>query len=382
MELRTTPEYGLVGCGELTMISALSLVLSLSLASAESDEKITETRSSISETERKQREALAHLFVINKRIKEIAQQKARLQDRLYSREAAVRETAQDVLELEKRSDDQRDLLAARLRQLYQSRAQKELAWIFSAKSPVELDRNRRYLRKMVDSDHRQLSEYLHQLRSLQKKKVELAGLVRNLLAVQKSAQSQERELTDQMREKSKLVGELRRAKDSQISTLKSLRENGGDAEALDFAFFERKGTLRPPIDAKVVREFGTFVDPEYRYRLMYKGNFYSSPAEQPVTAVFAGQVAVAEKIPGYGPCVIVDHGDNYYSVYAFASRLNVRPGARIKEGDIVAYSGRSSPLFGPGLYFEIRHFADAIDPRPWIKDSGIKTARAGEGGVQ
>lgn len=349
---------------------------------AEPDNSITETRTSISETERQQREALAHLFLINKRIKDIAQQKARFQDRLYSREAAVRETAQDVLELEKRSDEQRDLLAARLRQLYQSRSQKELAWIFSAQSPVELDRNRRYLRKMVDSDHRQLNDYLHQLRSLQKKRVQLAGMVRNLLALQKEAQTQEHQLTEQMREKSKLVGELRRAKDSQISTLKSLRANSGEADPLDFAFFERKGTLRPPIEAKMIREFGTFVDPDYRYRLMYKGHFYSAPTEQPVTAVFSGKVALAEKVPGYGPCVIVDHGDNYYSVYAFASRLNVRAGASIKEGDVVAYSGRSSPLFGPGLYFEIRHFADAIDPRPWIKDSGIKTARAGEGGVQ
>lgn len=363
------------------MLSAVVLLISLPLASAEPDGAIEETRSSISETERKQREALAHLFLINKRIKEIAQQKARFQDRLFSREAAVRETAQDVLEIEKRSDEQRDLLAARLRQLYQSRAQNELAWIFSAKSPVELDRNRRYLRKMVDSDHRQLNEYIQQLRSLQRKRAELAGLVRNLLSLQKSAQAQERELTDQMREKSKLVGELRRAKDTQISTLKSLRATLGETESLEFAFFERKGTLRPPVDAKVVREFGTFVDPDYRYRLMYKGNFYSTPAEQPVSAVFSGKVALAEKIPGYGPCVIVDHGDNYYTVYAFASRLNVRAGARIKEGDVVAYSGRASPLFGPGLYFEIRHFTDAIDPRPWIKDSGIKTARAEEGGA-
>jgi septal ring factor EnvC (AmiA/AmiB activator) len=54
--------------------------------------------------------------------------------------------------------------------------------------------------------------------------------------------------------------------------------------------------------------------------------------------------------------------------------VKVREGEKVREGHVVAVSGGISPLFGPGLYFEIRHFTDAIDPRPWIKESVIKTA--------
>ena len=85
---------------------------------------------------------------------------------------------------------------------------------------------------------------------------------------------------------------------------------------------------------------------------------------------------MATLLPNFGRTVILDHGDSYYSVYAFVSQLKVHEGDQVREGDVLAVSGSYSPLFGPGLYFEIRHFTDAIDPKPWIKDAGMKTANS------
>ncbi len=107
---------------------------------------------------------------------------------------------------------------------------------------------------------------------------------------------------------------------------------------------------------------------------MHKGQFYKVAPGVTIHSVAEGTVAMAGTLPGYGKTVIIDHGDNYYSVYAFNQSLKVREGQKITEGTILAVSGGSSPLFGPGLYFEIRHFTDAIDPHSWIKDSVIKTA--------
>ncbi len=364
------------------MIALVSPFLTLTLAMAEaplSEHAIRETRSSISETERQQREQLAHLFVINQKIKDIAKKRSHLNERLMSQEAAVRSLAQDVSELEDKSAKHKAMLNKRLRQLYQGRQRNDFEWLFSAQTPVELERNHRFLRRMIDSDHKYVKEYLSHLDHLRKKKKELSSQVARLMNMQKGVQSQEKQLTEQMRAKSKLLVELRKVKDSKLSELKTLRAFGSngeqEAEVLEFAFFERKGSLRRPLEAPLAREYGTFVDPQFRFRLMHKGNFYAAPKPQSVAAVFDGQVVLARSIPGFGLTAIVDHGDNYYSVYAFASQLKVKEGARVKEGDALAMSGIASPLFGPGLYFEIRHFTDAIDPRPWIKESVIKTAQ-------
>ncbi|MGZ3723654.1 MAG: murein hydrolase activator EnvC family protein [Bdellovibrionales bacterium] len=338
-------------------------------------DKIQTTRASISEDERRQREALSHLFVINKKVKDMAGKQERLNQKLLSQEATVRSLAQEVQSLETRADLHKGMLNKRLRQLYQERDRDDFHWLFSAQSPVELERNHRFLRRMIDSDHHQLKIYLAALHDLQKKRGELKEMVTRLAGLQKQAQAQEAELAQEMRAKSKFIADLKKSKDIKLSELKGLRSKNGDvSNALGYAFFERKGIMRAPVDLPVAREYGTFVDPLFHFRLTHKGLFFSAAKSTEVRSVYMGRVVFANKMPGYGKTVIVDHGDNYYSVYAFASQLKVREGSKVQEGDVVAVSGQTSPLFGPGLYFEIRHFTDAIDPRSWIKDSVIKTA--------
>ncbi len=343
------------------------------------DDAILKARSQISETERKQREEKGQLFLLNQKIKEIAKRKAALNDRLLSQEASARELAREVGELEARTVRQKEMLNQRLRQLYQGRSRNPWAWLFSAQSPIELERNHRFLRRMVDSDHEYVKIYLAHLAELKKKRRQLTVAAAKLLNMRKSMQAREEELTEQMRAKSKILAELRESKEGHLSRLRHLRsQTASDESSVDLAFFERRGSLPPPVNGKLRREYGTYVDPQFRFRLMHKGNFYSVPQLTPVRAVFSGKVELATRIPGFGNTVIIDHGENYYSVYAYNSRLRVKEGAPVKEGDVIALSGHSSPLFGPGVYFEIRHFTDAIDPRPWIKESVIKTARRGE----
>lgn len=343
-------------------------------ASLDAD-KIETTRASISEDEKRSREALSHLFVINKSIKDTARKQEELNKKLFAQEASVRGLAQEVQKLESRTDQHKEMLNKRLRQLYQERDSDDFHWLFSASSPVELERNHRFLKLMIDSDHRQLKEYIDHLTVLRKKRTDLKAMVARLAGLQKQMAAQEEELGRQLHLKSKLLADLKKSKDLKISELKSLRRNHVELnDVLSYAFFERKGNLRAPIDGRVAREYGTYVDPQFHFRVMHKGLFYSALRATEVHAVARGRVVFASQMAGMGKAVIVDHGDNYYSVYAFASQIKVHEGDEVHEGDLIARSGRSSPLFGPGLYFEIRHFTDAIDPRPWIKDSVVRTA--------
>lgn len=338
--------------------------------------KIEVTRAGISEDERRQREALSHLFVINKNVREIARKQEKLNRKLMAQEGSVRALAQDVQRLESQAEQQKEMLNRRLRQLYQERDHDDFHWMFSAQSPAELERNHRFLRLMIDSDHKQLKTYLGNLQVLKKKRVDLKQMVAQLIILQKEVQSQEKELAAQMREKSRFIADVKKSKDTKLSQLKDLRTSHAELnDVSNFAFFERKGALRAPVNVPVTREYGTYVDPQFRFRVMHKGLFYSSSSPQEVRAVHHGRVALASRMPGLGKTIILDHGDNYFSVYAFTSQLKVREGERVREGDLLGTSGRGSPLFGPGLYFEIRHFTDAIDPRPWIKDSVLQTAR-------
>lgn len=352
----------------------LAFVFGMAFAN-EAVEKIESARAGIGETEKQQREALSNLFEINQRIKDIAKKSAKLNDRLMGHEGNVRALAQDVQTLESKSVAQQNLLNARLRQLYHDRNQTAFQWLFSAQSPVEMERAHRFLKLMVDSDHRQLKRYLAGLKELRDKRVALKGMVAQLARVQKDVRNQEGELTRQMQLKARLLGELKATRDLKVTELRELRRTHQGLETeVGYAFFERRSAMRAPVDGHLIREYGTFVDPTYRFRLMHKGLFYGAAPGADVRAIHRGRVAVASSVPGLGPTLILDHGDNYYSVYAGCARLHVREGGDVHEGDVIAASGEGSPLFGPGLYFEIRHFTDAVDPRSWIKDPGMRTA--------
>ena len=93
-------------------------------------DQIQQTRAGISQDEVHQREALHHLFLINKKAREIAHKQESLAQKVFAQETRARELAQAVAELEDRTGQQKDTLNHRLRQLYQDRGQDDFHWLF------------------------------------------------------------------------------------------------------------------------------------------------------------------------------------------------------------------------------------------------------------
>ncbi|MFC1825913.1 murein hydrolase activator EnvC family protein [Thermodesulfobacteriota bacterium] len=65
--------------------------------------------------------------------------------------------------------------------------------------------------------------------------------------------------------------------------------------------------------------------------------------------------------------IIIDHGENYYTVYAHAEELFASKGNTIEKGEVVATVGDTGSLVGPGLHFEVRHHGKPVNPLKWIK---------------
>ena len=87
----------------------------------------------------------------------------------------------------------------------------------------------------------------------------------------------------------------------------------------------------------------------------------------PVAAVADGRVEFSDQLPGFGQCVILDHGAGYYSLYAHLDRMFVDKGEQIARGQVMAEVGRPSGSEEPQLYFEIRQGRTPLDPGDWLK---------------
>ncbi len=86
----------------------------------------------------------------------------------------------------------------------------------------------------------------------------------------------------------------------------------------------------------------------------------------PVKAVAWGKVMHNDVLRGFGRVVILMHGTDYYSLYAYLSESSVKVGKNIKQGEVIGTTGYYPDVDGDGLYFELRFHQKAINPEQWL----------------
>ncbi len=138
-------------------------------------------------------------------------------------------------------------------------------------------------------------------------------------------------------------------------------ENHYEPAASDGSFARQKGNLRLPVRGTVAGRFGSPRDGGGTWR----GLFIKAGPGSDVKAVAGGRVVFAEWMRGFGNLLIVDHGDSYLSIYGNNDSLLKQVGQGVKGGETVATVGNSGGNPDSGLYFEIRHQGQPVDPMKW-----------------
>ncbi len=178
---------------------------------------------------------------------------------------------------------------------------------------------------------------------------------------------------DRARERGALI-EFETAARALEQALGALEEEpaGPEAGAAGPPFASLRGALPAPLEAPIVGEFGRVVDAEFRTKTFRKGVEFAAPRGTPVAAVAPGRVRYAGWFSGYGRLVILDHGDQYFSVSGHLDEVQVSVGQTLARGDRIGSVGESGSLAGPRLYFEIRRGSEPLDPRQWLAPAPVR----------
>lgn len=114
-----------------------------------------------------------------------------------------------------------------------------------------------------------------------------------------------------------------------------------------------------PISSKNLKTmasgYGYRRDPIYGTSRFHEGMDFSSAVGTPVYATGAGTVKVAGWESGYGKNIDIDHGYNYLTRYAHLSEILVKPGQKVKRGDLIGKVGNTGKSTGPHLHYEVRY---------------------------
>ena len=110
-------------------------------------------------------------------------------------------------------------------------------------------------------------------------------------------------------------------------------------------------------------------------RVKWQGILIAAEEGSAVRAIADGEVVYSAWLQGFGLLVIVDHGDSFMTLYGGNRDTLVGVGDWVDAGRPVATVGSSGGHNSPGLYFEIRHEAKAVDPEQWVSPNpGTTTA--------
>ena len=211
---------------------------------------------------------------------------------------------------------------------------------------------------------RELNEQRQERRQLM---ADLDSRLRNQELKKKRLERDETRLTGVIQELTKAIEEARRKQAEQREMAKKAPKSTPRPslppvpDTGDFA--KLKGRLSLPVEGTITGKFGQTRDANGGP--VWKGVFIEAIEGKDVVAAGSGRVVFAEWLRGFGEIVIIDHGDQYLSVYGNNDKLLKSAGENVKRGEKIAEVGNSSGNLSTGLYFEVRHQGKPFDPLSW-----------------
>lgn len=127
-------------------------------------------------------------------------------------------------------------------------------------------------------------------------------------------------------------------------------------------FASLKGKLPWPVKGKIINQFGSA-----RAASKWDGVVIAAREGTNIHAVSSGKVVYADWLRGYGLLTIINHGNNFLTLYAFSETLYKEEGDQVEAGDPIATVGKSGGRSLSALYFGIRKKSKAINPVRWCK---------------
>ena len=116
----------------------------------------------------------------------------------------------------------------------------------------------------------------------------------------------------------------------------------------------------------VIGTISSYFGDRYQRVSPHTGIDLAAPRGTDLKASRAGRVESAGWMGGYGYAVIIDHSEGYKTLYGHASKLLVKAGDRVVQGQVIAKVGSTGNSTGPHLHFEVRVNSKFMDPLKYL----------------
>jgi septal ring factor EnvC (AmiA/AmiB activator) len=312
---------------------------------------------------------------------DISEKRIRLKELERERDFSARRKAALDAELATREaelDEESKELADQVRAAYMSGSQERVKLLLNQRDPATLGRLMAYY------------GYLNDYRGANIETVTAA--IRELAGLRSQVAAEEARIADLAKARYAELTKLNEAQDRRQRLLASLKERITDegqevdrlaAQEKDLSrliaeltsilsdypisseepFSEHKGRLTWPVAGRLLHDFG---QPRVSNQVKWSGVVLGAPRGREVRSVYHGRVVFADWLAGLGLLVIVNHGENYMTLYGYNETILKKAGDWVAPGDVIATVGDSGGQSQSSLYFEVRRGTQVLNPRQWV----------------
>lgn len=302
---------------------------------------------------------------------------------LVERDEEIQQLDRDLRALGHEVETTEALVRERIRVLYQEGRFRPLKVLFASRDYYDFLKRYYYLAWVSKKEGELLEGYRSAIAQTEPKETALRRARAELLEYKGLITQKLTEIQDEKRKKDRLLVRVRDEQSTYQRTIRELEESTARLRDLigelekqrksrrerepATGFSRQRGYLDWPTDGRVVSVFGRQRHPKFDTEVVRKGVEIQAGQGHPIRSVYGGAVVYADWFRGYGLLVILDHGENYFSLYAHAAKLLVAAGDRVTRRQVIGEIGDTGLTGDDNLYFEIRRGTEALNPLAWLK---------------
>ncbi len=299
---------------------------------------------------------------------------------LVQTQAKVQKTQQELTKTKVQFGTKKQQFSKRLVEVYKNRNLGFLEFVFSPTSLLSVLDSSYYFEKVIGQDVSMIQGIRHDYTSLETETRKLETQKRSLAQIneeihtkklvlshkKKQQQSYVQSLHSEIAEMERMNRDLERA--SQEITNSIMRMSKGTD-------YYGTGRFVKPVSGFLSSLFGYRVHPIFKRRIFHNGIDFAASTGTPIRAADSGLIIVAgepAQYRGYGKITVIDHGRSkngrrLATVYAHQSRIGVREGQRVAQGEVIGYVGSTGHATGPHLHFEVRLDGVPTNPLEYLR---------------
>ena len=376
---------------KLVLFFALAVAVSATAQNSEGElakikeQELEEVRARISELKESMDDSAASRDKLTAELQDaevkISEQRIRLKELERQRAFSAKRKAELDLQLAGREaalDEEAEQLAEQVRAAYMSGSQERIKLLLNQRDPATIGRLMAYYGYFNDYRADNIDA--------------VTSAIRELAALRSEVAAEEARIADLAKVRYAELTALNAAQERRQALLASLKDKIGDegreverlaSQERDLSrliaeltsilsdypisseepFSEHKGHLTWPVAGRLLHDFG---QPRAGDRLKWNGVVLAAPRGREVRSVYHGRVVFADWLAGLGLLVIVNHGENYMTLYGYNETILKNTGDWVAPGDVIATVGESGGQAQSSLYFEIRRGTQPVNPGQWV----------------